>query len=49
MYPQSDGGLAIVDIDASKGFVDLWEHFFVPIEDIHRNGYRREMCFFGFD
>ena len=27
MYPQSDGSLAIVDIDASKGFVDLWEHF----------------------
>ena len=26
MYPQSDGGLAIVDIDASKGFVDLWVH-----------------------
>ena len=24
MYPQSDGSLAIVDIDASKGFVDLW-------------------------
>ena len=26
MYPQSDGGLAIVGIDASKGFVDLWVH-----------------------
>ena len=26
VYPQSDGGLAIVDIDASKGFVDLWVH-----------------------
>ena len=26
MYPQSDGSLAIVNIDASKGFVDLWEH-----------------------
>ena len=26
MYPQSDGSLAIVDIDASKGFVDLWVH-----------------------
>ena len=25
-YPQSDGSLAIVDIDASKGFVDLWVH-----------------------
>ena len=26
VYPQNDGGLAIVDIDASKGFVDLWVH-----------------------
>ena len=26
VYPQSDGSLAIVDIDASKGFVDLWVH-----------------------
>ena len=26
MYPQSDGSLAIVDIDASKGFVYLWVH-----------------------
>ena len=26
MYPQSDGSLAIVNIDASKGFVDLWVH-----------------------
>ena len=26
MYPQSDVSLAIVDIDASKGFVDLWVH-----------------------
>ena len=26
VYPQSDGGLAIVHIDASKGFVDLWVH-----------------------
>ena len=24
VYPQSDGGLAIVHIDASKGFDDLW-------------------------
>ena len=47
MYPQSNEGLAIVD--ASKGFVDLWVHFFGAIEDIHRNGYRRKMCFFGFD
>ena len=26
VYTQSDGSLAIVDIDASKGFVDLWVH-----------------------
>ena len=26
MYPQSDGSVAIVDVDASKGFVDLWVH-----------------------
>ena len=26
MYPQSDGGLATVGIDASKWFVDLWVH-----------------------
>ena len=36
MYPQSNGSLAIVDIDASKGLVDLWVHLFVAIEDIHR-------------
>ena len=26
VYPQSGGDLAIVHIDASKGFVDLWVH-----------------------
>ena len=26
MYPQSNGSLATVDIDASKRFVDLWVH-----------------------
>ena len=26
VYQQSDGSLAIVHIDASKGFVDLWVH-----------------------
>ena len=39
VYPQIDESLAIVDIDASEGFVDMWVHFFVAIEDIHRNGY----------
>ena len=28
----------IVDIDASKGFIDLWVHFFVVIEDNHFDG-----------
>ena len=49
MYPQSDVSLAIVYIDASKGFVDLWVHLFVSIEHIHRNGYRQKRCFFDFD
>ena len=31
VYPQSDGRLATVDIDASKGFVDLWVHLFFAI------------------
>ena len=26
VYPQSDGSLAIVDIDASNGLIDLWVH-----------------------
>ena len=38
-----------IDIDTSKGLVALWEHFFVAIVAIHRNGYRWKMCFFGFD
>ena len=25
MYPQSDGSLATVDIDASKGLIDQWD------------------------
>ena len=31
VYPQSDGSLAIVNIDASKGFVNLWEHLALAI------------------
>ena len=31
VYPQSNVSLAIVDIDASKGFVDLWVHLFFAI------------------
>ena len=34
MYPQSDVSLAIVDIDASKGFVDLWVHLSFAISAI---------------
>ena len=26
LYPQSNGSLAIVDVDASKRFVSLWIH-----------------------
>ena len=29
VYPQSNGGLAFVDIDASKGSIALWVHLFV--------------------
>ena len=49
VYPQSDGGLAIVDIDASEGFIALWVHLFVAIEELHRNEYRQKRYFFGFD
>ena len=31
MYPQSNGSLTTVDIDASKWFVDLWVHLFFAI------------------
>ena len=31
VYPESDGSLAVVDIDASKGFVDLSEHLALAI------------------
>ena len=31
VYPQSNGSLAIVYIDASKGFVDLWVHLIFAI------------------
>ena len=31
VYPQSDGRLGTVDIDASKAFVDLWVHLFFAI------------------
>ena len=42
VYPQSDGSLTIVGIDASKGFVDVWVHFFLAMECLHRNGYQRK-------
>ena len=31
VYPQSNGRLATIDIDASKWFVDLWVHLFFAI------------------
>ena len=31
VYPQSDVGLAILDIDASKVFVNLWVHLALAI------------------
>ena len=31
LYPQRDGSLAIVHIDAFKGFVDLWLHLSLAI------------------
>ena len=38
VYPQNNGSLAIVDIDALKGFITLWVHFFVAIEDNYFDG-----------
>ena len=35
VYLQSDGSLAMIDIDASKGFIALWVHFFVATVGIH--------------
>ena len=34
VYPQSNVSLAMIDIDASKGFVDLWVHLFFAIFSI---------------
>ena len=31
ILPQSDGNLTTVDIDASKGFADLWVHLSIAI------------------
>ena len=48
VYPQSDGSLAIVDIDASIGFVDLWEHLsfaIFAIFDLKRQLKLLEMAF----
>ena len=39
----------IVDIDAFKGFVDLWVHTFVAIEDIHQMVIDGKCVFFGFN
>ena len=48
VYPQSDGSLAIVNIDASKGFVDLWVHLsfaIFAICDLKRQLKLLEMAF----
>ena len=48
VYPQSDGCLAIVNIDASKGFVDLWAHLsfsIFAIFDLKRQLKLLEMAF----
>ena len=48
MYPQRDGSLAIVNIDASKGFVDLWVHLsfaIFAIFDLKRQLKLLEMAF----
>ena len=48
VYPQSDRILTMAfieyidSIDASKLFVDLWVHFFLAMECIHRNDYRQK-------
>ena len=38
----------MIDIDALKGFIALWAHFFVAIDGIHRNGYRQKRFSFWF-
>ena len=48
VYPQSDVSLAIVDIDASKGVVDLWVHLsfaIFAIFDLKRQLKLLEMAF----
>ena len=48
VYPQSDGCLAIVNIDSSKGFVDPWEHLsfaICAIFDLKRQLKLLEMAF----
>ena len=43
VYPQSDESLAIVDIDASEGFVDLLVHLRgEPTESIDGNYHRNK-------
>ena len=47
VYPQSDRSHATVDIDASKGFVDLWVHLsfaFFAIFDVKREQKLLEMA-----
>ena len=45
VYPQSDGSLAIVDIDASKGFVDHLSFAIFANFDLKRQLKLLEMAF----
>ena len=48
MYPQTDDGLRLVDIDARKVFVDLWVHVYfaiIAIFDLKRQLKLLEMAF----
>ena len=45
VYPQSNGSLGTVDIDASNWFVDLWVHSSFAIVDLKRQLKLLEMVF----
>ena len=44
VYPQTDNGFRLVDIDASKVFVDLWVHLSFAIFAILRSKKTTEMA-----
>ena len=49
MYTQSDGSLAIVNINASKGFVDLWVNLSFAIFAIFDLKRQLKLLEMGFD